>query len=167
MSVEHHRAAGSKSVGCAVMTVSDTRTPDTDTGGRAVVDLLHAAGHIVLDHQLVPDAAAAIRNAITQWTKRDDVQAIITTGGTGIARRDGTFDALGDLFERTVPGFGELFRALSFQEIGAAAMLSRAEAGVIGGRIVFLLPGSEPAVRLAMTQLIVPELAHAVGELRK
>jgi molybdenum cofactor biosynthesis protein B len=146
-----------------VLTVSDTRTLETETSGAAIASLLEGAGHRVVDRQVVRDepdqVIAAVRTALTR------VQAVITTGGTGIARRDSTYEALAGLFDKTVDGFGELFRMLSWEQVGAAAMLSRATAGTIGDRVVFLLPGSEAAVRLAMEKLILPELGHVVGQL--
>jgi len=167
MSVEQHRTDSPDRVVCAVLTVSDTRTPENDAGGQAIVALLHAAGHHVAEHRLTRDDPAAVRTALHAFLERRDVQAIITTGGTGIARRDSTYEAIAELFEKELVGFGELFRRLSFDEIGPAAMLSRATAGVVANRIVFMLPGSEKAVTLAMTKLIVPELRHVVGELTK
>jgi molybdenum cofactor biosynthesis protein B len=154
-------------VACFVLTVSDTRTAATDMSGRAIVSALEGAGHAVTGHRIVRDEPDEVIGAIRQELREGHARVIITTGGTGISRRDSTYEALSTMFEKQLDGFGELFRMLSFQEIGAAAMLSRATAGVVSGRAMFLLPGSEAAVRLAMTRLILPELGHVVKELTK
>jgi len=167
MSVTEHRAQAVSSVACFVLTISDTRTLETETSGRAIAELLTAAGHPVVDRQVVPDDAAAVQRAISEEIDKGRVRAIVTTGGTGIARRDSTYEALTELFEKRLDGFGELFRMISYQDIGSAAMLSRATAGVIRGCVVFMLPGSEAAVRLGTSKLIVPELGHIVRELTK
>jgi molybdopterin adenylyltransferase len=167
MSAPAHRAAAPRRVACFVLTVSDTRTPTTDTSGNAIAALLEAAEHTVTAREIVKDDPADVTARVREHLRRGEAQAIITTGGTGIARRDSTFEALAGLFDRRLDGFGELFRMLSYAEIGAAAMLSRATAGVIDGRAIFLLPGSENAVRLAMDKLILPELGHIVSELHK
>jgi molybdenum cofactor biosynthesis protein B len=167
MSVTDHRATSPAVVPCFVLTVSDTRTLETETSGRAIADLLQAAGHVVVDRQVVRDEPAEVARIVGGVIARGDVRAVITTGGTGITSRDSTYEALTALFEKRLDGFGELFRMLSFGEIGAAAMLSRATAGVVGRCAVFLLPGSEHAVRLAMTTLILPELAHVARELSR
>lgn len=150
---------------CAVVTISDTRTEATDTSGAAIVELLTAAGHEVARRRLVKDDPAAVRDAVRSGTTAADV--IITTGGTGITARDSTYEAIAALLDKRLDGFGELFRMLSYAEIGAAAMLSRAVAGSIGSTAVFSLPGSELAVRLAMTKLILPEIGHVVRELKR
>lgn len=167
-----HKASSPASVRCAVLTVSDTRTEATDTGGGAIVTLLAEHGHEVMFKQIVRDEPDQVRALIAGWIEADDsatrtVQAIITTGGTGISSRDRTYEAVTALLDKQLDGFGELFRMLSFQEIGAGAMLSRACAGVARGRIVICLPGSEHAVRLAMTRLILPELGHLVREISR
>jgi molybdenum cofactor biosynthesis protein B len=167
MSVAQHRAAAPPAVPCFVLTISDTRTLETETSGKAIAELLEQAGHIVADRQLVPDEPARIAHLVASEVRRGGVRAIITTGGTGISKRDSTYEALTALFEKTLTGFGELFRMLSFHDIGSAAMLSRATAGVAGGCAIFILPGSEAAVRLAMSRLIVPELGHIASELAK
>lgn len=167
MSVAEHRAQAPSHVACFVLTVSDTRTLATETSGRAIATLLEAAGHTVTNRLVVRDEPREVTRAVQDAIARGDARVIITTGGTGIARRDSTYEALTALFEKRLDGFGELFRMLSFQDIGSAAMLSRACAGVTAGCIVFLLPGSEAAVRLAMERLIVPELGHLVRELTK
>lgn len=159
----HHRDAPSQ-VPTAVITVSDTRTRETDAGGALVAELLAGAGHPVASREIVRDEPEAIAGALRAALARDEVRAVILTGGTGVAPRDVTPDAVAPLLERTLPGFGELFRALSFEEIGSAAMLSRALAGLAAGRVVFVLPGSRAAVRLALTRLVLPELGHLAGE---
>ena len=152
---------------CFVLTISDTRTEATDTSGAAIVSLLEGAGHTVAGRKIVKDDPTAIRGVVSYAAKAGTHDVVITTGGTGLSARDGTYEALAALFERRMDGFGELFRALSYQQIGSAAMLSRATAGVIGRCAVFVLPGSENAVRLAMEKLILPEVGHVVRELRR
>jgi molybdenum cofactor biosynthesis protein B len=142
--------------------VSDTRTLETDSSGALARDLLMGAGHVVVVHAILPDEPARVREQVGAWLARDDVDAIVVNGGTGLAPRDTTYEALVALLEKRLDGFGELFRMLSFQEIGAAAMLSRAVAGVVRGKIVASMPGSTAAVELAMTRLLVPELGHMV-----
>jgi molybdenum cofactor biosynthesis protein B len=167
VSVAQHRARSPRSVPCYVLTISDTRTLETETSGRTIADLLLAAGHTVVGRAVVKDEPSDVRRLVAEALQAGAAQAIITTGGTGIAKRDSTFEALTALFEKRIDGFGELFRLISYDEVGSAAMLSRATAGVAGGRVVFLLPGSEAAVKLAMDRLILPELGHIVGELNK
>jgi molybdopterin adenylyltransferase len=162
-----HHAAAPRAVRCFILTVSDTRTPDTDTSGRAIRELLTAAGHEVLGDAIVRDDPEEITLAVRGALSGSAVQAVITTGGTGITSRDGTYEVVTALLDKRLDGFGELFRVLSYQEIGAAAMMSRATAGTAGGKAIFVLPGSENAVRLAMTRLIVPELGHVVQQLQK
>ena len=167
MAVEEHRRSAPLSVRCAVLTVSDTRTRETDTSGRAIAEALAAAGHAVLDRRLVPDDPDAIRSALDAMLAGEDVQVVLTTGGTGISRRDSTFEVVDGLLEKRLDGFGELFRMVSYAEIGAAAMLSRACAGVARGRVLVALPGSEAAVRLALERLLLPELGHLVREVSR
>ena len=167
MSHLEHKARGPASIPCFVLTVSDTRTPETDTSGRAIRELLAAAGHAVSGSAIVRDEPAAVRDQVLSRTQDPGTRVIIATGGTGITSRDGTYEAVDALLEKRLTGFGELFRMLSFQEIGSAAMMSRATAGTIGGTVIFVLPGSENAVRLAMTRLIVPELSHVVQQVSK
>ena len=162
-----HKAQAPPSVACFILTVSDTRTPDTDTSGAAILELLEAAGHTVVDYAIVKDEPAQVAAAVRAQLADGRVQVIITTGGTGISSRDGTFEAVNGLFEKRLDGFGELFRMISFQEIGSAAMMSRATAGTASRKAIFVLPGSENAVRVAMSQLIVPELGHVVQQLNK
>jgi molybdopterin adenylyltransferase len=165
MGLSEHRRASVDVVRCAIVTVSDTRTEGTDLSGRAIVELLEGAGHTVESKSIIRDEQDQVRTIVGAQIGR--VDAVITTGGTGIASRDTTCEALEPLFQRRLEGFGELFRARSYEEIGSAAMLTRATAGIAHGTIVFVLPGSENAVRLAMTKLILPELGHIVHELRK
>lgn len=167
MSHVEHRAKAPASVACCVLTVSDSRTPDTDTSGRAIRQLLEESGHLVTDHAIVKDEPEQVAAYVRAQLADARTQIIITTGGTGITSRDGTFETIDGLLDRRLEGFGELFRMLSFQQIGAAAMLSRATAGTVARKAIFVLPGSEHAVRLAMTRLILPELGHVVQQLRK
>ena len=167
MSVTEHKAQSPASVPCFVLTVSDSRTLETETSGRAIAELLVAAGHTVVDRQVVKDEPADVARVIGDEIAAGRVRAIITTGGTGIARRDSTYEAVTELFQKRLDGFGELFRMLSYQDIGSAAMLSRATAGVVSGCVIFMLPGSEAAVRLGTAKLIAPELGHIVRELTK
>lgn len=162
-----HKALAPKSVRCVVLTVSDTRTAETDTSGRAIAQLLTAAGHEVVDAAIVKDDPSLVRGTVERQLASPDAQAIIVTGGTGITSRDITYEAVANLLEKHLDGFGELFRMLSYEQIGSAAILSRACAGLARGTAIFLLPGSEHAVRLAMTKLILPELGHVVRELRR
>lgn len=159
-----HKAAAPRSVGCYVMTISDTRTETTDTSGRAIADLLEGAGHRIAGRTIIKDDPDLVRSAIERQFANPEVQVIITTGGTGITSRDSTYEAVSGMLHKTLNGFGELFRMISYEQIGSAAMLSRACAGLVGGRIVVSLPGSEAAVRLAMERLIIPELGHLVQQ---
>ena len=166
-SVEEHREAAPDSIGCAVVTVSDTRDESTDRSGRIMIDTLEAAGHRVALYRIVRDEPAELLEVLKTCKQRAEIQAILFNGGTGIASRDTTFGVLSREIEKELPGFGELFRMLSWDEIGPAAMLSRATAGVYAGRMIFSTPGSSNAVRLAMDRLIVPELGHLVYEVTK
>jgi molybdenum cofactor biosynthesis protein B len=162
-----HRATSPAKVRCAVVTVSDTRTLETDTGGRTVVELLEAAGHEAAAREIVPDDPARMRPLLEEFARREDIDAVLLTGGTGLSSRDQTFETVTSLITKPLPGYGEIFRLLSFQEIGPAGMLSRATAGLIGRTVVFTMPGSPGGVRLAMERLIAPELAHVVREARR
>ena len=166
-SVEQHRSEGPAAVRCAVVTVSDTRTLATDTGGQTVVDRLIAAGHVVVERHILPDEPERMRPLLIEFHQRADVDAVLLTGGTGIASRDQTYETVAGLLTRPLPGYGELFRLLSYGEIGAAAMLSRAVGGLLGRVVVLTMPGSTAAVRLAMDKLILPELGHLVREARR
>jgi molybdenum cofactor biosynthesis protein B len=166
-SVTEHKAEAPRSVRCYVLTVSDTRTVQNDTSGLAIRDLLVTAGHHVSGYGIVRDDPSQVARAVREQLGDADVQVVITTGGTGISSRDGTFEAITELLDKRLDGFGELFRLVSFQEIGAAAMMTRATAGTVGRKAIFTLPGSEHAVRLAMTRLIIPELGHVMQQLSK
>jgi len=163
----HHRKHALEVVPTAVLTVSDTRTPETDTGGDRVAALLGDAGHPVVAREIVPDDAAAIAAALRAQLSDAAVRAVILTGGTGVAPRDVTPEAVEPLLDRIVPGFGELFRLLSYEDIGSAALLSRALAGLAGGKVVFVLPGSRGAVTLGLKKLVLPEIGHLAAEATK
>jgi molybdenum cofactor biosynthesis protein B len=162
-----HKAHAPASVACYILTVSDSRTPATDTGGQAIRQLLEKAGHQVTGHALVKDEPAQVAAQVRAQLADARTQVIITTGGTGITSRDGTYEAIEGLLEKRLDGFGELFRMLSFEEIGASAMMSRAAAGTAGRKAIFVLPGSPNAVKLAMTKLILPELGHVAQQLNR
>lgn len=166
-SVHQHREAAPETVRVAVLTISDTRTTETDTGGDVVEETMRGAGHEVVAREIVRDEAASIRTTLVDLLARSDVDAVVTTGGTGISARDTTYEVVERMVEKRLDGFGELFRMLSYEEIGAAAVLSRALAGAVGTKLVASLPGSRNAVRLGMEKLLVPEVAHIVFELRK
>jgi molybdenum cofactor biosynthesis protein B len=166
-SAKQHRDEAPPSVGCAVLTVSDTRTVADDRSGALIVELLETAGHRVAAREIVRDEPACIDAAVRQMAADDRIDAVLVTGGTGIAARDQTPDSIRGLLTKELPGYGELFRMLSFQEIGAAAMLSRAIGGLVDRTLVLLMPGSTAAVRLAMEQLILPELAHLVAHAKR
>ncbi len=161
-----HKEKARGPVTCGVITVSDTRTPETDASGKLATELLEGAGHTVTFYRIVKDEPveikAAVEDAISQGC-----QAVILNGGTGISKRDGTYDILSSMLEKTVTGFGEIFRYLSYEEIGSPAILSRAIAGVYRGRLVAATPGSPDAVRLALSKLLIPELAHLVWEINR
>src|ERR1700687_3889285 len=156
MSHIEHKQQSPRSVRCYVATVSDTRTEETDTAGRAIGDLLQPAGHEVAGRTIVRDDPDLVRGTIERQLATPEIQVIILTGGTGISSRDSTYEAVNGLLDKRLDGFGELFRMLSYEQIGSAAMLSRACAGLVAGRIVAALPGSEAAVRLAMARPLLP-----------
>jgi molybdopterin adenylyltransferase len=166
-SVHKHRDAAPAVVRVAVLTISDTRTPETDTGGDAAEELLRGAGHEVVGRGIVPDEPAQIKAEIVDLLVRPDVDAVITTGGTGISARDTTYEVVERMLDKKLDGFGEIFRMLSYEEIGAAAILSRSVAGAVGAKLVACLPGSRNAVRLAVEKLLAPELSHVIFELKK
>ena len=161
-----HPDAPGMTVSCAVITVSDTRTRDTDRSGQLIQQLLSEAGNTIGFYTLVKDEPDQIRSQVQTLSDRSDLDALIFNGGTGIAPRDTTYDAIEDLLEKTLPGFGEIFRALSYAEIGSRAIASRAIAGVYRGKLIFSVPGSSNAVKLALEKLILPELVHLVSQLR-
>ena len=153
---------------CAIITLSDTRTPETDTSGQTIRRLLESASHVVAEYRLLRDDPDALARELEAFHNRNDIDAILTNGGTGISRRDQTIRVVERAIEQPLPGFGELFRMLSWEQIGSGAMLSRAVGGIArGGKLIFAMPGSTKAVELAMTKLILPELAHLLRELRK
>jgi len=162
-----HRAQAPASVGCFVLTISDSKTPETDTSGALIRELLSVSGHRVTGHAIVKDEPAQVAAVIRSGCAAPSVEAFILTGGTGITSRDSTYEAIDALLDKRLAGFGELFRMLSYQEIGAAAMLSRAQGGVVQGRVLFSLPGSPNACRLALEKLIIPELPHLIREVRR
>jgi molybdopterin adenylyltransferase len=167
VSSEDHKAAAPPRVRVFVLTVSDTRTDATDTSGAAIIELLKADGHVVAGKAIEKDEPARVAELVRQQAVIGDVDAIITTGGTGLTSRDSTYEAIDALLTKRLPGFGELFRMLSYEQIGSAAIMSRACAGTIGTVVVISLPGSEKAVRLAMSKLIIPELGHLVQQASK
>jgi len=163
---EHRNQAAGRTARIGVLTVSDTRTPATDTSGRVIHRLLVQAGHEVVERQIVADEPEAIGGQLDTWIQRSDVNAVVLTGGTGLARRDTTIEVVQRRLDKPLDGFGELFRMLSWEQIGPAAMMSRATAGLAGTTLVFAVPGSSAAVRLAMSRLIVPELPHLLWVVR-
>lgn len=168
MSTQEHKEEAPKTVKCKVITVSDTRNQETDKSGRLMMDILEKAGHIIVDYVIVKDEEIPIRAEILKGCNREDIDVILTNGGTGIAKRDVTIETVQSLLEKEIVGFGEIFRMLSYQEdIGSAAILSRAIAGVVKNKAVFSTPGSTGAVKLAMNKLILPEIGHVVREIVK
>jgi molybdenum cofactor biosynthesis protein B len=161
------RSPHAAAIRVALVTASDSRTPATNEGGRLLARLFTEAGFTVVENLLLAEDPTEMRARVAALARPDLADAVLVTGGTGVGPRDRTPEAVGPLFERRLPGFGELFRMLSFKQIGAAAMLSRAEAGVIAGVPVFLLPGSPAAIELAVRELIAPELPHLIGQLRR
>ncbi|PFP27808.1 molybdenum cofactor biosynthesis protein [Bacillus sp. AFS073361] len=168
MSTQEHKKAAPRKVNCKVITVSDTRTKETDKSGKLMMELLEHAGHKIVDYVIVKDEAEPIQDEIVKGCGMEEIDVIITNGGTGIAKRDVTIETVEKLLDKEIVGFGEIFRMLSFQEdIGSAAILSRAIAGVVKNKAVFSTPGSTGAVKLAMNKLILPELGHVVREIQK
>jgi molybdenum cofactor biosynthesis protein B len=166
-STQKHRCESPRSIRCAVVTVSDTRTLETDRGGQLVAEMLTSGGHQLASREIVPDDPSKIRPLLQRLADPTAVDAILLTGGTGIAARDTTYETVNALLDKTMPGYGELFRMLSYEDIGPAAMLSRAVGGVVNNVILLTMPGSTAAVKLAMEKLIVPEVGHLVYEARK
>lgn len=162
-----HRATAPRAIGCWVLTVSDTKTPDTDTSGQLIRQLLVEAGHQVVGSSIVRDEPKDVQRVIREACAHDEVRAVLVTGGTGVTSRDSTYEAIEALLDKRLPGFGELFRMLSYQEIGAAAMMSRAQLGVHARRIVVSMPGSPNACRLALEKLVIPELSHLIREVSR
>jgi molybdenum cofactor biosynthesis protein B len=168
MSVRQHRdhSKGLKAR-CAIVTLSDTRTPDTDISGHKIRELLTTDGHGVAQYDLIPDNPDRLRALLNQLLDNPEIDAIITNGGTGVSPRDQTIPIIEATLDVTLPGFGELFRMQSFHEIGSAAMLSRATGGIARNKLLFALPGSPAAVELGMKKLLLPEISHLLGQLRK
>jgi molybdenum cofactor biosynthesis protein B len=167
MSVKEHKKS-TASIGCMILTVSDTRTKESDKSGDLMEKLLTEAGHLMVQREIVMDESETIQRIIKAASENPDIDAIITNGGTGIAGRDVTIEAVRNMLDKEIPGFGELFRMLSYQEdIGSAAMMSRAIAGVCNRTAIFSTPGSSGAVKLAMDKLILPEITHVVHEIKK
>ena len=164
---DHLRDAGQISARCAVITLSDTRTEQTDQSGRRICQLLEAEHHRVARYRLIREEPGELQALLTEVLADTALDAVLTNGGTGVSRRDTTIEVIEEHLEQTLPGFGELFRMLSWEQIGSGAMLSRAVGGVARGKLLFAMPGSSKAVELAMTRLILPELKHLVYELRK
>ncbi|OIJ14862.1 molybdenum cofactor biosynthesis protein [Anaerobacillus alkalilacustris] len=168
MGVEEHRKEAPKSVNCLIITVSDTRTMETDKSGQLMKELLEQGGYKVVDYRIVKDEYTQIQSLIREASEQKEVEAVLLNGGTGITFRDTTYEAVKGMLDKEMPGFGEIFRYLSYAEdIGPAAILSRAIAGVRGATAVFSMPGSSGAVKLAMNKLIIPELAHVMREIYK
>ncbi|TMA37164.1 MAG: molybdenum cofactor biosynthesis protein MoaB [Deltaproteobacteria bacterium] len=166
MGAHEHHAKAKRVVACAVLTVSDTRTAENDTNGTCIQALLEQAGHRVASYTILPDEPGLVRAHLEGVLDDPEVDVVILNGGTGLAPRDSTYEAIVDLLEKRLDGFGELFRMLSYEHVGAAAMLSRAAAGVARGKVVAALPGATAAVELAMTKLLLPELGHMVQLVR-
>lgn len=165
--VTEHRAEASRSLNLAILTVSDTRTRETDTSGALIIELAEGAGHRILEREIVPDEPNAMRPLFQRFAARDELHATLVTGGTGISPRDLTYETVSSLLSKPLPGYGELFRMLSYAEIGPACLLSRAVGGLMGRMVLLVMPGSRAAVQLAMTKIILPELPHLVREARK
>jgi len=162
---EHKRLAPHVSVGFAVITISDSRTEESDESGRVAVKLLQQAGHEVVDRRIIRNDTAEVRNALRELLQRQDLRVILTSGGTGIGKRDLTVESVEPFLEKKIEGFGALFRSLSYEEIGPASMLSRAFGGIALGKLIFCLPGSKKALELGLTKLILPEIDHMIWEL--
>lgn len=168
MSVNFQKDQGEQAINCGIITVSDTRTKETDKSGRLIEDLLQVAGHLVVCYEIIKDDQQAIQQTLENYMSTPTLEAVLINGGTGMAKRDVTYEVVERLLEKEMPGFGELFRYLSFTEdIGTGALLSRAVAGSCKEKAVFSMPGSTGAVRLAMTRLVLPEIRHIVYELKK
>lgn len=168
MSVTEHKKQAPKEVRCKIVTISDTRTEETDKSGQLLHELLKEAGHTVTSYEIVKDDKESIQQAVLAGYHREDVDVVLTNGGTGITKRDVTIEAVSALLDKEIVGFGELFRMISYlEDIGSSAMLSRAIGGTIGRKVVFSMPGSSGAVRLAMNKLILPELGHITFELHR
>src|SRR5262249_86353 len=164
---QEHKANAPRAIGCFVLTISDSKTPESDTSGQLIRERLAAAGHTVMGHAIVRDEPTQVTAVVRKGCPDPPLQAFSLAGGTGVTSRDSTFEAVEALLDKRLVGFGELFRMLSYAEIGAAAMMSRAQGGVVQGRALFSLPGSPNACRLALEKLILPELGHVLREVRR
>lgn len=164
---DHEQSARTLAARCAVVTLSDTRTQATDTSGQRIANLLQADGHTVAEYRIIRDEPAVLAALLDDLLSRPHIDAILTTGGTGIGRRDSTIPVIRQRLDTVLDGYGELFRSLSYHEIGPAAMMSRAIGGIARGKLLLAMPGSTPAVELAMTKLILPQLRHLLWELRR
>ncbi len=162
-----HTAQGPPSARCAVITVSDTRTLETDTGGQSLIDHLTIAGHSIVAREIIPDDPERMRRLLESLRDRDDLDVILITGGTGITTRDQTYETVTSLLDKPLPGYGEIFRMLSYHDIGPAAILSRATGGLLGRKVLLTMPGSPAAIRLAMEKIIIPQLPHLLREARR
>ena len=160
----HHHEAAAIRARVALLTISDSRDEATDNSGRIARDRIEKAGHRIVHYRILPDEPDRVRSQVVEWIALDDLDAVILSGGTGVARRDRTYEAICELLDKRLDGFGELFRMLSYQDVGSAALLSRALAGLAAGKPVFVLPGSRAAVGLALEKLILPELGHLASE---
>lgn len=167
MTMQEHRRDQKAEAAVAILVTSDTRKPETDETGKKAIQLLESAGHKVKAHLIVSNDADEIKEAFNGFIDDEKIQVIITSGGTGIGPKDMTVDAVSGCFEKVIVGFGELFRRLSFEEIGMAAMISRAAAGVVGGKLVFCLPGSRGAMETALSKIIIPSMGHMLWELNR
>jgi len=166
-SVDQHRSASLKHLNLVVLTVSDTRTLADDTSGALIIEHAEGAGHRILDRRIVPDEPAQMKPLFEQYSTRSEIHAALVTGGTGISARDQTYETVSSLLTKPIPGYGELFRMLSYAEIGPACLLSRAVGGLMNQLVILVMPGSTAAVELAMTKIIIPELPHIVREARR
>lgn len=167
MSSKEHKERARRLLRCAVVTVSDTRTPETDSSGQILLRGLETAGHTVVHYQIVPDEPEQIRTVLERIGLMQECDAVIFNGGTGISRRDRTFDVIDSMLEKRLPGFGEIFRYLSYLDIGSAAIMSRATAGSYSGKVIISIPGSPAAATLSLEKLILPELPHMCWELSR
>lgn len=164
MSHQEHKHKAPQNIKCAVLTISDTRTEQDDESGKLIRQKLNQEDHQVLSYSILKDDADSIRSAVSELLEQTEIQVIITTGGTGVSQRDVTVETVSPILDKELDGFGELFRQLSFQEIGTASIMSRAIAGVVGGKVILCLPGSVGAVTTAMDKIILPEIGHMVWE---
>jgi len=164
MGYQEHKHQAPRSVSCAVLTISDTRTERDDESGRLIMRKLGESGHRVISHCILKNEADSIKKKVYELLKEEELQVIIATGGTGVSRRDITVETIYPILEKKLDGFGELFRFLSYSEIGTGSIMSRAIGGVAGGKVILCLPGSPEAINLAMDKLILPELSHLVME---